>query len=263
MKSNEILRAQLIDIVFEGRNKGYGAYELRSNYGKRLRIALYVMTGLMLSLCTLLLINREKSIPVRTYIIQDPGMANPVMPDLVKPVQRGNAGRGNDYSTHIAMVDSLPAVLEDPFQSGSDGVNGDQHMGQVGIPGGMDSLQLSYEVPDSTVNISPPLSLGESREATFRGGEAAWKKYLEQHIRPEIVEESEATPGIYKVIVRFVVSAEGKISEVVAETDFGLGFEQEAVRIIKKGPDWIPARIGGREVSSYKRQPVIFVVTER
>jgi len=37
MDANKILSSELIDLVFEGRNKDYGAYELRMQYNKRLR----------------------------------------------------------------------------------------------------------------------------------------------------------------------------------------------------------------------------------
>ncbi len=49
MNSNEILTADLIDILFEGKNKVYGAYDLRKTYNKRISIAL----GSMLAICLL------------------------------------------------------------------------------------------------------------------------------------------------------------------------------------------------------------------
>ncbi len=44
MKTNNILSAPLIDIIFDGRNKDYGAYELRRNYSKRINKALFITT---------------------------------------------------------------------------------------------------------------------------------------------------------------------------------------------------------------------------
>ena len=48
METNKILTADLLDILFEGRNKDYGAYELRKTYNKRLTTALLVMAGIAL-----------------------------------------------------------------------------------------------------------------------------------------------------------------------------------------------------------------------
>ncbi|RYZ82687.1 MAG: TonB family protein [Proteobacteria bacterium] len=73
------------------------------------------------------------------------------------------------------------------------------------------------------------------------------------------IEES-APEGTYTVVVRFIVSKDGSISDVVAETKHGYGMEQEAVKAIKKGPKWTPALQNGRHVNAYRRQPITFVV---
>lgn len=56
---------------------------------------------------------------------------------------------------------------------------------------------------------------------------------------------------------------DGTISDVAAETNHGYGMEQEAVKIIKKGPKWTPAIQNGRNVNAYRRQPITFVVQEQ
>ena len=48
METNKILDADILDIIFDGRNKQYGAYELRKTYNKRLTISLSVMLGVCL-----------------------------------------------------------------------------------------------------------------------------------------------------------------------------------------------------------------------
>ena len=47
MDANRILKADLLDLVFENRNKEYGAYELRKTYNRRITIALAGMLGLL------------------------------------------------------------------------------------------------------------------------------------------------------------------------------------------------------------------------
>jgi len=63
--------------------------------------------------------------------------------------------------------------------------------------------------------------------------------------------------------IGFIVSKDGSISDVVAETKFGYGMEAEAVKIIKKGPKWTPALQNGRNVNAYRRQPITFIVEEQ
>ena len=50
MEINKILTADILDIIFDGRNKDYGAYDLRKTYNKRIRTSLLVMGGLVAAL---------------------------------------------------------------------------------------------------------------------------------------------------------------------------------------------------------------------
>jgi protein TonB len=58
-----------------------------------------------------------------------------------------------------------------------------------------------------------------------------------------------------------VVDKEGNISDLRALTNHGYGMEQEAVRVIQKGPKWTPAQQNGRHVKAYRKQPITFQVT--
>ncbi|MEO7768518.1 MAG: energy transducer TonB [Ferruginibacter sp.] len=74
--------------------------------------------------------------------------------------------------------------------------------------------------------------------------------------------KKKARVGTYQVIVKFIVSKNGKIKGIVAETSYGHGMEKEVIRIIKEGPDWEPAMQNGHPVNAYRRQPVTFIVSE-
>ncbi|RYY44095.1 MAG: hypothetical protein EOO06_18710 [Chitinophagaceae bacterium] len=97
-------------------------------------------------------------------------------------------------------------------------------------------------------------------EAEFPGGASAWTKFVRNNINADVPVDNEAPEGTYSVIVRFIVSKDGSISDVVAETKHGYGMEAEAIRAIKKGPKWTPAQQNGRYVNAYRRQPITFVV---
>lgn len=97
-------------------------------------------------------------------------------------------------------------------------------------------------------------------EASFPGGDYAWRRYYQNNVHANTPKANGAPEGIYQVIVRFIVSKDGSISDVVAETQHGYGMEAEAVKVIKNAPKWVPAQQNGRNVSSYKRQPITFVV---
>ncbi len=73
MEVNKILSADILDIVFEGRNKEYGAYELRKTYNKRLTIALVVMAALcrLLFVGYILVSNAMETDSDKKMVVQD------------------------------------------------------------------------------------------------------------------------------------------------------------------------------------------------
>ena len=103
----------------------------------------------------------------------------------------------------------------------------------------------------------------EEKEAAFPGGEKAWRRYLSQHLDSNVPVNQKAPPGAYKVLVQFIVEKDGSITDVVAVTSYGYGMEEEAIRVIKKGPKWIPAVQYGRNVKAYRIQPLTFFLEMR
>jgi len=99
-------------------------------------------------------------------------------------------------------------------------------------------------------------------EAGYAGGEGAWRRFLQNNLNTDVPGANGAPKGKYTVVVRFIVAKDGTISDVVAETNHGYGMEQECVRAITKSGKWTPAIQNGRNVISYKRQTLTFVVSD-
>jgi len=99
-------------------------------------------------------------------------------------------------------------------------------------------------------------------EASFPGGDNAWRQYLEKTLHPDVPVTRGAPAGIFTVIVQFVVSKDGNITDVKALTNHGFGMEQEVIRVIRMGPKWKPAQQDGRYVRAYRKQPVTFWIEE-
>jgi hypothetical protein len=100
-------------------------------------------------------------------------------------------------------------------------------------------------------------------EAEFPGGSQAWTGFLERNLNTQIPVTKRAPIGTYTVIVQYVVGTDGSISDVKAKTNHGYGMEEEAVRVIKRGPRWTPAIQNGRPVNAYRRQPITFYVAAK
>jgi Gram-negative bacterial TonB protein C-terminal len=97
-------------------------------------------------------------------------------------------------------------------------------------------------------------------EASFAGGDVAWRRYLERNINGNIPVQNKAPEGSYTVVIQFQVDKQGNISDVKGLTNHGYGMEKEVMRLISAGPKWAPAIQNGRTVNSYKKQPVTFFV---
>lgn len=98
-------------------------------------------------------------------------------------------------------------------------------------------------------------------EAEFPGGGVEWTNFLRKNLNARVPVKKKAPAGTYQVIVRFIVSKDGSVSDAMAETSHGYGMEEEVLRIIKKSPKWVPASQDGRPVNAYRRQPITFSVT--
>lgn len=93
-------------------------------------------------------------------------------------------------------------------------------------------------------------------QASFPGGMTAMMKYLASAVRyPEIAQEKGASG---RVIIQFVVYADGSIRDVKILRSIEPSLDKEAVRVVKAMPKWIPGKINGAPVSSYYTIPITF-----
>lgn len=97
-------------------------------------------------------------------------------------------------------------------------------------------------------------------EAAFTGGDYAWRNFIVRNLNAGVPVNKGAPDGTYTVIVQFIVDRDGSISDVKPLTNHGYGMEEEVVRVVSKGPKWVPATQGGRYVKAYRKQPVTFQV---
>lgn len=115
---------------------------------------------------------------------------------------------------------------------------------------------------DSTINPSDTTILTKlEQDAEFPNGQGAWAQYLGRNIDADIPARKKAPVGSYQVIIRFIIDKDGNVTDLVPETNFGYGMEEEVMRVLKNSPPWTPAFQNGRNVNAYKRQPITFRVS--
>lgn len=268
MKSNHILQSELIDIIFDGRNKDYGAYELRNNYSKRIRNALLTTGVIVLGLIggTVMAnsakhssIAQEKNEGVKLIEI-NPDQVEPPKPEPVEPKVEPPQVKTEIFTAPTILEDEKvinPPASMDELKDAQidtkkqDGLDYDGTAKPADIDNGINVIvekkNPEPEGPLVTVDL----------DAKFNGN---WKQYLERNLVPEIPVNNNAPAGRYSVEVKFVVDVEGRVSDIVALTKHGFGMEEEAIRVIRKSAKWEPAVFDGRMVKAYKRQLITFVV---
>ncbi|MEI6489703.1 MAG: energy transducer TonB [Bacteroidota bacterium] len=273
MEKMQILNADLLDILFEGRNKSYGAYDLRKTYSKRLTFALAgtFFLSLLLVISTVVAnSSRKKEMPM---MVQDVILDNLKLDEKkVEPTPPPpNQDPPKVEITKITPFQILKDALVDDKDEMKEVENLDNtKIGNVNREGSKDNGIEAIPVEAGISNVVAPMIEAKTEEifyvvqnpAEFPGGLSAWSKYLERNLNRDLPINNGAPAGKYTVVVSFTVDKNGVISDVLAENNPGYGTDLEAIRVIKKGPSWKPAVQNGRNVIYRHKQSITFQVAE-
>jgi len=272
MEINKILSADVLDIIFEGRNKEYGAYQLRKTYNKRLMTALIVTAAIIvLSFGGYILSNlfntdgEKKDMVVQDVqleeIKQEEKKEEPPPPPPPKPPEPPKVEMAKFTPPKIVKDEEVKEEEKPPEVERLE----ETKIGTVNQEGVKDEGIVAPPVEDAGKGVvEAPKKVEEDWDKTFTkveieseypGGSAAWQRYLNKTLRyPQDAIDNEIQGT---VVIQFIVDKEGNVSDVEAIS----GPEElrsEAVRVIKKSGKWTPAVQNGRQVKSYKKQPIVF-----
>ncbi len=268
MDSNQILKSDILDIIFDGRNKEYGAYDLRRTYNRRIAMALIGMVAILLLLFVgQLLANKlNKKADAKEMVVDEstlqqlkpnepPPPPPPPPPKLPPPPPVATVQFTPPKVVKDEEVIKPPPEVKEIEEAKID-IKTQEGVKDVGI-----IAPPSEEV--GTQVVSAPVEKKEDEdkiftkvevEASFPGGQAAWSKYVRRAIEAELDEFTDNDFGT--CVVKFVVDKQGNVSDVQATTMKGSKLAEIAVNAIRKGPKWIPAQQNGRYVNAYRLQPV-------
>ena len=275
MDINKLQTADVLDIIFDGRNKEYGAYDLRKTYNKRLRNALLATIGICVLLFVLSIIANSAGKEKQQVMVQDMSLEN-MKNEEKKPEPPPPPPPPKQEPPKVEITKfTPPKIVKDEEVKPDEEIKEvekleDTKIGTINQEGAKDDGLVAPPVEKSTGVVEAP-KVEEDYDkvftvvqipAEFPGGTSAWSRYLERNLNRDIPVENGAPPGRYTVVVAFTVSKTGAISDVAAENDPGYGTKGEAIRVITKGPAWKPAVQNGRNVIYRHKQAVTFVVAE-
>jgi protein TonB len=274
METNKILSADILDILFEGRNKSYGAYELRKTYNKRIGLALIITAGIALLIFVGSVIakniedNNVKPVEVKDLSLENVKKDEPPPPPPPPPPKLPPPPPIQTIQfTPPKIVKDEEVVKPPPEQKELEEakvdvktVEGTKDVGIVAPP--VEEKSQVIEAPKAVAEDEDKVFTKVEIEAKFPGGDAAWTRYVTKAIQNNMDELTEAgESGTCRV--RFIVSKDGSISNVEAVTMKGTKLAEIAVNAIRKGPNWVPAQQNGRQVNAYREQPVTFTIQDQ
>ena len=276
MDINKILTADILDIIFEGRNKEYGAYDLRKTYNKRITTALLAMLAvcLLIFLSSFVLgLNSKKAGADLTApeieldkFKEEKKVEPPPPPPPPKVVE--------PPKIEVAKF-TPPKIVKDEEVKKEDEVKEIKEI-ENKTTGSFDQKGIETDVVQPvapSTGVEPvkqeedydKLFTAVQIESEFPGGQAAWSNYLRRTLNNETPTDNGAPPGRYSVEVSFTVDKDGNISDIEGHMVNGgeaYGTVDEAIKVIKKGPKWKPGIQNGIQVKSRKKQRISFEVAE-
>lgn len=276
MDINKLQNADFLDILFEGRNKEYGAYELRKTYNRRITIAISGMFLVCLLFFLSQVLAKDTDNETDKIIVQDVQLED-IKTEEKKPEPPPPPPPPKPEPPKVEITKfTPPKIVRDeevkeppPPQEKLE----ETKIGTINQEGLKDEGFVAPPVEKGTGIVEAPKKVEEDydkvftkveKEAKFPGGMEGWKRYLERNLDANVAANDGAPTGNYQVKVQFIVDKTGAISNVQA-IDVPSACPScgpEAVKVIRKGPKWEPAVQNGRNVIYQAIQFVTFQVAE-
>jgi periplasmic protein TonB len=242
------------DIVFEFRNKEYGAYVLRKKYQKYLIIAFLIsLVGISSAVAVPFikaLMNREKSVVLvketvaeMSNVKQDEDIPPPPPPPPPPAAMEQQVRYTAPVVVDTVKEDVQLAIVEDVKESTSN----------EPVPENIEVVKESEPV----IEEEEPAFVFVEEQATFQGGDInSFRDWVQKNlVYPPVAVEN----GIFgRVTVQFAVSSKGEVVDVKILRGVDPSLDKETIRVITSSPKWGAAKQGGRAVKQQFVIPVIF-----
>jgi periplasmic protein TonB len=277
MSNKSWMKSTIDDLVFENRNKEYGAFYLRRIYDK------YMTRGILSSLLFFLLLvfgpklyakyqdmmaAKEDDLSLTEVTLAEPPPIDPKTPPPPPPPKIDPP----PIKDQIKFVP--PKVMKDEEVVEEDPPPAQEELKDVVIAtkteeGDKDGVDKSLIVEEKAPPPPPPPPpvIEEdpdekkvydfvAQKPEFPDGDKALFKYLSENIKYPAIARENGIEG--KVIVKFVVSRDGSIQNATVVRGIGGGCDEEALRVVKGMPNWKPGKNNGKPVNVTYNLPVSF-----
>jgi len=274
MKRNiELNSTDWCDMIFEGKNKAYGAYQLRKSSSKR-----HVWAFVAALMAVTLLI----AIPSLLKAVQPAKNLTVNINDTYEWVELHNEEE-NTIDEIIPPVAAPPtpqiiasAMFTPPAITADELVDPDKEMAtQEELNKDKRVISVAYVDNDNTEGVLIEELLRDQRNIIdaprtdpdkpvdfvevmpqFPGGDAELLRYLSSNLRYPTIAAENGIQG--RTVLRFVVGKDGSVSNITVVTQLDPSCDREAIRVVQSMPKWIPGKQNGNAVSVYYTLPILF-----
>ena len=276
-KDVDLTSKEWCDIVFDGKNKEYGAYQLRATSVKRhTKALLSVVIVLALILTAIILVmtgvfksadedinakNEQEEVIMAPEDIPEEEEQMEIPEQKPEEVQAEEEVAATQAVTEVKIVETVDKdrevkdqeqVLENTAQLGAD-----DHKGVEDVNRDRVVKEVVEVKPVEKPKEEGPLSVAMvEQKPSFPGGESAMYKWLQDNIIYPAAASEEGVQG--KVTVQFIVEKDGSITHVQVVRGNHPALDAEAARVIRKMPRWTPGRNNGQPVRVTYHLPVQF-----
>ncbi|MCM1520002.1 MAG: energy transducer TonB [Lachnoclostridium sp.] len=277
-KDVDLSSKEWIDIVFDGKNKEYGAYELRRASEKRHNRAMLVIVIVLVAIALLgFLANTVmQQAEARPEDVNEQAMAEFVTDEAPEEEPEEEMQRVEEQQpealpeeilnttkmTELQIVEDSQVTEE--IKSQDEMKETETAVGVTDFDKGTDDLNVVREHKDEViVEEKKPEPVDDNRvfdvveqKPQFPGGEAALLKYVADHIRYPSAAADNGIQG--RVVVQFVVTKNGTVGEVKVVRGKDPDLDKEAIRVVKSLPKFIPGKMNGHNVNVWYTLPIQF-----
>lgn len=260
----DIFKSSWLDIVFDGKNKTYGAYQLRKDnpkYATRAFIVGTIAFSLLISapLIASMLPDRNdgpSTIDEQVVLVDLPKEEE--KPELPKdlPPPPPPPPREDQVKFVKPVVAKKEEVVEEPPKIVD---LADKKIGQEDVKGDPNA-KLTIDEPVGTGPIDAPVVEEDTKvynmagiqvKPSFPGGMEKFYQFIAKNYKTP---EEDGLKG--RVIVSFTVEKDGSLTDIKVLRDIGYGTGEEAIRVLKKSPKWAPGEQNGKKVRCTYQLPI-------
>ena len=273
MAKIDLIQNSWVDLVFEGKNHAYGAYQLRKNTGWRNLKALGVMAIIGIAIATFVAVKgvvenaMSKNVAIETDV------------ELSKLAEKKEAKVERKEQPKVDKIEvekvkssvkfTAPEIKKDSEVKPEEELKSQEDLSKTNTAIGAFDVKGNDEAAGEVLKAKEVIAQPEppkeeetkvfdvvEQMPSFPGGPSALMQYLASNIKYPVVAEENGVQG--RVIVTFVVEKDGSITDVRVVKSVDPSLDKEAQRVVKSMPKWIPGKQNGSAVRVKYTVPVTF-----